>query len=172
MLLYPAAGPLPKLVSTVKYSMDNKLQALIVSITLAFIWYVVYLWLLTRAIGSLSGLCIHRLSYSSYHTHLVRRHERSLYSSSWLRLKDSHIPKSILMQYTDFIREPDIFCYSLPYFIDYDPELIWELVQRHSGSVSYLNGGQYDYYINRHYASILILAFPELRRQYQKDLYT
>lgn len=76
------------------------------------------------------------------------------------------------MQYTDSIQEPDIFCYQLAYFIDYDPESVWSLVQRHGGSVSYLNGGQYDYYIDRAYASILILAFPLLRRQYQKDLYT
>ena len=68
--------------------------------------------------------------------------------------------------------EPDIFCYQLPYFIDYDPEQVWEMVQRHGGSISYLNGGQYDFYIDREYASILVLAFPELRRQYQKDLYT
>ena len=75
------------------------------------------------------------------------------------------------MQYTAAIQEPDIFCYQLPYFVLYDPEQIWALVQRHGGSVSSLNGGQYDYYIDRAYASILILAFPELRRQYQKDLY-
>ena len=76
------------------------------------------------------------------------------------------------MQYTDAISEPDILCYQLAYFVLYDPEAIWELVQRHGGSVSYLNGGHYDYYIDRQYASILVLAFPELRRQYQKDLYT
>ena len=76
------------------------------------------------------------------------------------------------MQYTAAIQEPDIFCYQLAYFVLYDPELVWQLVQRHGGSVSYLNGGQYDYYIDRAYASILIMAFPLLRRQYQKDLYT
>jgi hypothetical protein len=76
------------------------------------------------------------------------------------------------MHDSDAIQEPDVFCYQLPYFIDYDPELIWALVQRHQGSVSYLNGGQYDFYIARQYASILVLAFPQLRRQYQKDLYT
>ena len=75
------------------------------------------------------------------------------------------------MQYTAAIQEPDIFCYQLAYFHDYDPESVWEMVQRHGGSVSSLNGGQYDYYIDRQYASILILAFPLLRRQYQKDLY-
>jgi hypothetical protein len=76
------------------------------------------------------------------------------------------------MQYTHAIQEPDVFCYQLPYFIDYDVESVWALVQRHEGSVSYLNGGQYDFYIPKQYASILILAFPLLRRQYQKDLYT
>lgn len=75
------------------------------------------------------------------------------------------------MQYTDFNGEPDIFCYQLAYFIDYDVESVWELVQRHGGSVSYLNGAQYDFYIDRQYASILVLAFPQLRRQPQKDLY-
>ena len=76
------------------------------------------------------------------------------------------------MQYTEAIQEPDIFRYQLPYYVFYDPEQIWEMVQRHGGSVSYLNGGQYDYYIQREYASILVLAYPLLRRQYQKDLYT
>ena len=76
------------------------------------------------------------------------------------------------MQYSDSLAEPDVFCYQLPYFLDYDPESVWQLVQRHGGSVSSLYGGQYDYYIDREYASILVLAFPLLRRQYQKDLYT
>ena len=76
------------------------------------------------------------------------------------------------MQYTDAITEPDVFCYSLPYFIDYDPELVWALVERHNGHISIHPGGMYDFYIAREYASILILAFPLLRRQYQKDLYT
>ena len=75
------------------------------------------------------------------------------------------------MQYSESMIEPDIFCYQLSYFIDYDPEQVWEMVQRHGGSISYLNGGQYDFYIDRQYASILVLAFPALRRQYQKDLY-
>lgn len=76
------------------------------------------------------------------------------------------------MQYSDSITEPDVFCYQLPSFIDYDPELVWALVQRHEGYISVLAGGSYEYYIAREYASILVLAFPELRRQYQKDLYT
>ena len=76
------------------------------------------------------------------------------------------------MQRSDSIREPDLFCYQLSYWHSYDPEAVWELVQLHGGSLSYLNGGQYDFYIDRQYASILVLAFPMLRRQYQKDLYT
>ena len=75
------------------------------------------------------------------------------------------------MQYTDAIREPDVFCYRLYYFHDYDPESVWALVQRHGGSVSYLNGGQYEFYVNREWASVLVLAYPLLRRQYSRDLY-
>jgi hypothetical protein len=46
------------------------------------------------------------------------------------------------------------------------------LVQRHQGNIQPQVGGHYDFYIHRDYASILVLAFPMLRRQYQKDLYT
>jgi hypothetical protein len=67
--------------------------------------------------------------------------------------------------------DPDLYCYSLFYFIDYDPEDIWELVQRHQGNIQPQHGGHYDFYIPRDYASILVLAFPLLKRQYQKDLY-
>jgi hypothetical protein len=76
------------------------------------------------------------------------------------------------MQYSHAIREPDVFCYTLAYWMSYDPDSVWELVQRHGGNIAPLAGGYYDYYIDRQYASILVLAFPELRRQYQKDLYT
>lgn len=75
------------------------------------------------------------------------------------------------MQYTDATREPDIFCYTLAYWMPYDCESIWELVQRHGGSIAPLAGGYYDYYIACEYASIVVLAYPLLRRQYQKDLY-
>jgi len=67
--------------------------------------------------------------------------------------------------------EPSILCYTLAYWMPYDPEVIWALVQRHQGQVVAIQGGYYDYYIAREYASILVLAFPQLRRQYQKDLY-
>jgi len=70
------------------------------------------------------------------------------------------------------LSEPDLYCYSLSYYIDYDPEDVWSLVQRHQGSLSPQNGGQYLFWIPRDYASILVLAFPLLRRQRQKDLYT
>ena len=70
------------------------------------------------------------------------------------------------------MQEPDLYCYSLPYYVDYDPESVWTLVQRHQGHLSPQFGGSYDFYIAREYASILLLAFPELRRQHQKDLYT
>ena len=71
-----------------------------------------------------------------------------------------------------YMSDPDLYCYSLPYFVAYDPEDIWSLVQRHRGSLSPQFGGSYEFYIPRDYASILVLAFPLLRRQYQKDLYT
>jgi len=76
------------------------------------------------------------------------------------------------MQYTDAIQEPDVFCYQLAYWMSYDPESVWQLVQRHNGYMSVLPAGYYEFYIDRDYASILVLAFPQLRRQYQKDLYT
>lgn len=70
------------------------------------------------------------------------------------------------------MRDPDLYCYTLPYYIDYDPELVWQMVQRHGGSLHPQFGGTYDFYIHRDYASLLLLAFPDLRRQHQKDLYT
>ena len=73
---------------------------------------------------------------------------------------------------TIHMSDPDLYCYSLPYFVDYDPEDVWLLVQRHHGNIQPQFGGNYDFYIPRDYASILVLAFPMLRRQYQKDLYT
>lgn len=76
------------------------------------------------------------------------------------------------MQYNDAISPPDIFCYTLAYWMSYDPESVWSLVQRHGGTVVPLAGGYYDYYIDREYASVLVMAYPHLRRQYQKDLYT
>jgi hypothetical protein len=76
------------------------------------------------------------------------------------------------MQYTEAMREPDVFCYNLAYYMPYDPELVWELVQRHSGYMSVLPAGYYEFYIPREYACMLVMAFPQLRRQYQKDLYT
>jgi hypothetical protein len=71
-----------------------------------------------------------------------------------------------------YMSDPDLYCYSLFYFVPYDPEDVWQLVQRHHGNIQPQVGGHYDFYISRDYASILVLAFPMLKRQYQKDLYT
>jgi hypothetical protein len=76
------------------------------------------------------------------------------------------------MQYTEAMREPDVFCYNLAYWMPYDPEAVWELVQRHSGYMSVLPAGYYEFYIPSEYACLLVIAFPGLRRQHQKDLYT
>ena len=73
---------------------------------------------------------------------------------------------------TSHMSDPDLYCYSLFYFVPYDPEDVWQLVQRHHGNIQPQVGGHYDFYISRDYASILVLAFPMLKRQYQKDLYT
>ena len=102
---------------------------------------------------------------------------------------------------TIHMSDPDLYCYSLFYFVPYDVEIVWELVerhegniqpqvgghfyfipydpediwslvQRHQGNIQPQPGGHYDFWIHRDYASILVLAFPMLRRQYQKDLYT
>ena len=70
------------------------------------------------------------------------------------------------------MQDPDLYCYSLFYFAPYDPEDIWSLVQRHGGFISVHPGGHYEFLIPRDYASILVLAFPLLKRQRQKDLYT
>jgi hypothetical protein len=75
------------------------------------------------------------------------------------------------MRYTDAMVEPDVFCYNLAYWIPYDPESVWQLVQRHGGYIALLPGGVYEFYIPREYAALLVMAFPGLRRQYQKDLY-
>lgn len=76
------------------------------------------------------------------------------------------------MHYDNAMREPDVFCYNLAYWMPYDPESVWQLVERHAGYMSVLPAGYYEFYIPSQYASILVLAFPCLRRQYQKDLYT
>ena len=67
--------------------------------------------------------------------------------------------------------DPDLYCYALNYCVDYDPESVWALVQRHGGYISIQAGGSYEFHIPRDYSSMLLLAFPLLRRQFQKDLY-
>ena len=53
----------------------------------------------------------------------------------------------------------------------YDPEDIWSLVQRHGGFISVHPGGHYEFLIPRDYSVFLLMAFPLLSRQRQKDLY-
>jgi hypothetical protein len=66
---------------------------------------------------------------------------------------------------------PDILCYRLSYYMPYDPEVVWSLVERHGGWIGVLPGGHYDFHIDRRYALLVILAFPLLSRQPQRDLY-
>jgi hypothetical protein len=69
------------------------------------------------------------------------------------------------------MHEPDLYCYKLSYNMPYDPEAIWSLVQRHGGFISVHPGGHYEFLIPRDYSVFLIMAFPLLSRQRQKDLY-
>jgi len=144
--------------------MDPKLKTLILAITLITIWYAIHIWLLWTAAGSLSGLCAGSLQHSTYHTHLVRRSSRSLHSHHRLWCTHCHTVESN-------VSGPIYVCYQLPYWLQYDVESVWQLVQRHGGSVSCLQGGCYDYYIASQYVCILLVAFPLLRPQPQKDLY-
>lgn len=69
------------------------------------------------------------------------------------------------------MRDPDYYCYRLGYWMSYDPEDVWELVQRHNGYMSIHPGGSYEFHIHRDHHTLLLIAFPELSRQSQKDLY-
>jgi hypothetical protein len=69
------------------------------------------------------------------------------------------------------MHEPDLYCYKLSYSVPYDPEDIWSLVQRHGGFISVHPGGHYEFLIPREHSMFLIMAFPLLSRQRQKDLY-
>jgi hypothetical protein len=69
------------------------------------------------------------------------------------------------------MQDPDLYCYRLSYFIDYDVELVWQLVQRHGGYISVQVGGDYEFHVPREYAPMILMAFPLLTRQRQKDLY-
>jgi hypothetical protein len=68
--------------------------------------------------------------------------------------------------------DPDIVCYRLSYYMTHDPEAVWDLVQRHGGYISVHAGGHYEFYLARDLRTILILAFPQLVHQPEKDLYT
>ncbi len=64
--------------------------------------------------------------------------------------------------------EPLLCCYRLDALIAYDEESVWSLVQRHGGSLS-IRGDCIDFWIPQQYQSLLVLAFPRLRRQWQLD---
>jgi hypothetical protein len=48
--------------------------------------------------------------------------------------------------------------------MSYDSELIWAWVQRHEGLVS-VRGDCVDFWIDPQYSSLLVLAWPLLRRR-------
>lgn len=64
--------------------------------------------------------------------------------------------------------EPVLCCYRLDSLIAYDEEQIWSLVQRHGGSLS-IRGDCIDFWIPQQYQTVLVLAFPGLRRQFCLD---
>ena len=68
------------------------------------------------------------------------------------------------------MREADLLCYTLAYYIDYDEESVWSLVQRHQGHVQ-PGRDCYQFWIPREYQSILVLAYPKLIRSDARDLY-
>lgn len=61
-----------------------------------------------------------------------------------------------------------ILCYRLTSVIDYDEELVWALVQRHGGQLS-IRGDCIDFWIDREWAPLLVLAFPRLERRPDLD---
>ena len=119
-------------------------------------------------IGSSSAIYV----YALVHTH--NRRSLAVYSVTAMVMHNGLCfwPCDRIHMVPVYVSLPDLYCYSLFYFIDYDPEEIWSLVQRHNGNIQPQPGGHYDFYIHRDYASILVLAFPLLKRQRQKDLYT
>ena len=150
------------------------------SLAIVYIIHILYSYTLDLSLCMIirSGACV-QFGFSSaiYVYALVQSHNRrslAVYSPTHMDLSICVCCGFVTRLYLDsfYMSDPDLYCYSLPYFVDYDPEDIWALVQRHEGSLSPQHGGNYEFYIPRQYASILVLAFPMLRRQYQKDLYT
>lgn len=62
-----------------------------------------------------------------------------------------------------------IRAYKLPYWLAYDPESVWALVQRHGGFLSILSGAEYIFWIPELWESVLLLAFPLLVRSAEMD---
>ena len=63
----------------------------------------------------------------------------------------------------------NLHCYALHYFLDYDAESVWELVQTHRGYISVRACGEYRFWKDSQYEVMLLLAFPALTRQPQLD---
>lgn len=59
---------------------------------------------------------------------------------------------------------PVLMCYRLDATVSYDEESVWAFVQRHGGMLS-IRGDCIDFWIPRDYSSLLVLAWPRLRRQ-------
>jgi len=64
--------------------------------------------------------------------------------------------------------EPLLCCYRLDALMPYDEESVWSLVQRHQGYLS-IRGDCIDFWIPAQYQTVLVLAYPRLRRQWQLD---
>jgi len=74
------------------------------------------------------------------------------------------------MLYTSMLK-PDWICYRLNYWVDYDPESVWALVQRHNGYISVQAGGVYEFWINCEHESLLLMAYPRLVLVNTKSIY-
>ena len=62
-----------------------------------------------------------------------------------------------------------LLCYRQTYHVPYDPESVWALVQRHKGYISVRAGGEYHYWVEPRYETILCIAFPLLTRSPKLD---
>lgn len=69
------------------------------------------------------------------------------------------------------MHQPDYICYRLNYWVNYDPESVWALVQRHDGYISIQAGGAYEFWISYQHESILLLAYPLLVKNLAKSIY-
>lgn len=64
--------------------------------------------------------------------------------------------------------EPRKVCYRFEYDMDYDREIIWAFVQRSGGEIS-LRKDSILYWVDPAYESLLVCAWPELKREPNHD---